>query len=83
MGLITAAVSSVSGTLADSWKDVIEPDDMTDSTLLVRGVAVKKGSNKRGNDNIVSNGSIIHVFPNTLMLLMDGGRIVDYSAQEG
>ena len=38
MGLITAAVSSVSGTLADSWKDVIEPDDMTDSTLLVRGV---------------------------------------------
>lgn len=83
MGLITAAVSSVSGTLADSWKDVIEPDDMTDGTLLVRGVAIKKGSNKRGNDNIVSNGSIIHVFPNTLMLLMDGGRIVDYSAQEG
>ena len=83
MGLITAAVSSVSGTLADSWKDVIEPDDMTDGTLLVKGVAIKKGSNKRGNDNIVSNGSIIHVFPNTLMLLMDGGRIVDYSAQEG
>lgn len=83
MGLITAAVSSVSGSLADSWKDVIEPDDMTDGTLLVKGVAIKKGSNKRGNDNIVSNGSIIHVFPNTLMLLMDGGRIVDYSAQEG
>ena len=81
MGLITAAVSSVSGTLADSWKDVIEPDDMTDGTLLVKGVAVKKGSNRRGNDNIVSNGSIIHVFPNTLMLLIDGGRIVDYSAQ--
>ena len=76
MGLITAAVSSVSGTLADSWKDVIEPDDMTDGTLLVKGVAVKKGSNRRGNDNIVSNGSIIHVFPNTLMLLIDGGRIV-------
>ena len=83
MGLITAAVSSVSGVLSDSWKEVIEPEDMNDSTLLVKGVAVKKGSNKRGTDNYVSNGSVIHVYPNTLMLLLDGGKIVDYSAQEG
>lgn len=83
MGLISAAVSSVSGVLSDSWKEVTEPDDMSDSTLLVKGVAVKKGSNKKGTDNYVSNGSVIHVYPNTLMLLMDGGKIVDYSAQEG
>lgn len=83
MGLITAAVSSISGSLADSWKEVIEPDEMSDSTLLVKGVPIKKGSNKRGTENVVSNGSIIHVFPNTLMLLIDGGKIVDYSAQEG
>ena len=83
MGLISAAVSSVSGVLSDSWKEVIEPDDMSYSTLLVKGVAVKKGSNKKGTDNYVSNGSVIHVYPNTLMLLMDGGKIVDYSAQEG
>ena len=83
MGLISAAVSSVSGVLSDSWKEVIEPDDMSDSTLLVKGVAVKKGSNKKGTDNYVSNGSVIHIYPNTLMLLMDGGKIVDYSAQEG
>ena len=83
MGLFSAAVSSVSGVLSDSWKEVIEPDDMSDSTLLVKGVAVKKGSNKKGTDNYVSNGSVIHVYPNTLMLLMDGGKIVDYSAQEG
>ena len=83
MGLISAAVSSVSGVLSDSWKEVIEPDDMSDSTLLVKGVAVKKGSNKKGTDNYVSNGSVIHVYPNTLMLLMDGGKIVYYSAQEG
>ncbi len=83
MGLIKAAVSSVSGVLADSWKEVIEPDDMTSETLVVKGVAVKGGSNKKGTDNYVSNGSVIHVYPNTIMLLMDGGKIVDYSAQEG
>ena len=82
MGLISAAVSSVSGVLSDSWKEVIEPDDMSDSTLLVKGVAVKKGSNKKGTDNYVSNGSVIHVYPTTLMLLMDGGKLVDYSALE-
>lgn len=83
MGLIKAAVSSVSGVLADSWKEVIEPDDMTSETLVVKGVAVKAGSNKKGTDNYVTNGSVIHVYPNTIMLLMDGGKIVDYSAQEG
>ncbi len=82
MGIISAAVNSVSGVLADSWKDVIEPADMSESTLLVKGVHVKKGSAKATED-YVSNGSIIHVYPNTLMLLVDGGKIVDYCAQEG
>ncbi len=83
MGLISAAVSSVKGVFADSWKEVVEPDNMTDDTLLVKGVSVRRGSNTKSSDNYVTNGSIIHVYPNTMMLLMDGGKIVDYSAQEG
>ncbi len=85
MGLITAAVGSVSSTLADSWLEVIEPDNMGESTLMVRGVQVRKGkgSNTKGSSDLVSNGSVIHVYPNTMMLLMDGGKIVDYCAQEG
>ncbi|MBQ8978719.1 MAG: SPFH domain-containing protein [Oscillospiraceae bacterium] len=84
MGLTQAAVSSVSGTLKDSWKEVIEPADMTDTTLLVKGVAARKGgSNTTGTADYVTNGSVIHVYPNTLMLLIDGGKIVDYCAEEG
>ena len=84
MGLIQAAVGSVGGALADSWKEVIEPADMSEGTLLVKGVAARKGgSNTKGSDDYVSNGSVIHVYPNTLMLLIDGGKIVDYSAEEG
>ena len=82
MGLISAGVNAVSGVLADSWKEVIEPADMSEGTLLVKGVVMKKGSSKSTED-YVSNGSIIHVYPNTLMLLIDGGKIVDYCAQEG
>ena len=83
MGLIKAAVSSVRGVFGDSWKEVIEPGNMTADTLLSMGVAAKKGSNTKGTQNYITNGSIIHVYPNTVMLLIDGGRIVDYCAEEG
>ena len=85
MGIIKAAVSSVKGTLADSWLEVIEPDNMTDQTVMVKGVKVRngKGANTKGSSDAISNGSIIHVYPNMMMLLVDSGKIVDYSAEEG
>ncbi len=85
MGLIKAAAGAISGGLADSWLEVIEPDNMTDTTVATAGVQVrnKRSSNKKGTSGIISNGSVIHVYPNQMMLLLDGGRIVDYSAEEG
>ena len=29
----------------------------------------------------VSNGSIVHVYPNQFMMLVDGGKVVDYTAE--
>lgn len=87
MGIIKAAFSAVGGGLADQWLEVIEPQEMSDTTVMTAGVKVrakdKRNSNKKGTDNTVSNGSIIHVYPNQFMLLVDGGRIVDYTAEEG
>ena len=42
MGIIRAAVGSVSGALRDQWKDAVEPVDMGAQTLFTRGVQ-KKG----------------------------------------
>ena len=42
-----------------------------------------KGSNTKGSSDIVSNGSVIHVYPNQFMMLVDGGKVVDYTAEEG
>lgn len=85
MGLIKAAVSSVGGVLRDSWLESIEPGQMSDTTVMVSGVKVKNGktSNTKGSDNVISNGSVIHVYPNMMMLLVDSGKIVDFCAQEG
>ncbi|TCU64817.1 membrane protease subunit (stomatin/prohibitin family) [Tissierella praeacuta] len=87
MGLIKAISSAIGGSLADQWLEVIEPNDMSDSTVFTSGITVRKdsrrGSNKRATENTVSNGSIIHVYSNQLMILVDGGKIVDYTAEEG
>ncbi len=85
MGIIKAVAGAVGGGLADQWLDVIEPASMGDTTVMCRGVQVsnKRSSNKRGSSNIISNGSTIHVGVNQMMLLVDGGKIVDYSAEEG
>ncbi len=87
MGIIKAAMGAVGGTLADSWLDAIEPADMGEGTVFVKGVRVRQGdsrsSNTKGASDIVSNGSMIHVYDNQFMMLVDGGKVVDYSAEPG
>lgn len=85
MGIIKAVASAVGGALADQWLEAIEPDDMGDRIVFARGVQVRrgKGSNTKGSLDIVSNGSVIHVYPNQFMMLVDGGKVVDYTAEEG
>lgn len=83
MGIVKAAVSAVGGALADQWLEVIEPGSMGDQTVFARGVQTRRGSNTKGTDSTVSNGSVIHVYPNQFMMLVDGGKVVDYTAEEG
>jgi membrane protease subunit (stomatin/prohibitin family) len=83
MGIIKAIGSAISGSLADSWLETVEPDEMGMNTVMCKGVTLRKGQNKKGSDGVVSNGSVIHVFPNMMMMLIDGGKVVDYSTEEG
>ncbi|CAM3747771.1 SPFH domain-containing protein [Marinicrinis lubricantis] len=86
MGIIRAAIDAVSGGLGDQWLEVIAPQEMSDKTVMSIGVNVRKdhrNSNTKGTDSTVSNGSIVHVQPNQFMMLVDGGKIIDYTAEEG
>ena len=56
---------------------------MGDQTVFTSGVRIRKGSNVKGTDNTVSNGSVIHVYENQFMMVVDGGKIVDYTAEPG
>lgn len=87
MGIIKATLSALGGGLADTWLEVLEADNMSDTTLFTKGVKVrpndKRNSNKKGTDDTISNGSIIHVYPGQFMILVDGGKVVDFTAEEG
>lgn len=87
MGIIKATMSAIGGGFADQWLEVLEADDMGDNTLFTKGVKVRKNdkrnSNKKGTEDYISNGSVIHVYPNQFMMLVDGGKIVDFTAEEG
>lgn len=83
MGIIRAIGDAVKTGFADQWLEVYEADNMSDQTVFSKGVMIRKGQNKKGTEDTVSNGSIIHVYDNQFMLLVDGGRVVDYTAEPG
>ncbi len=94
MGIIrvlTDAVGAVFGTveggIADQFLEVIEPNDMGPSTVFTSGVAVRKnerrGGNREGTPDLITDGSIVHVYDNQFMMLVDGGKVVDYTAEPG
>lgn len=87
MGLIKAIAGAIGGGLADQWLEVIEADNMSDTTVFTSGVKVRKNdkrsSNKKGTEDIISDGSIVHVYDNQFMLLVDGGKVIDYTAEPG
>lgn len=83
MGIIKAAGNAVGGALADSWLEVYEAADLGEQVVFTRGVNIRQGQNRKGTKDTVSNGSIIHVAPGQFMMLVDGGKVVDYTAEEG
>lgn len=83
MGIIKAAVNAISGGLADQWLEVIEASDMGNHTVFSAGVKTRKGQNRKGTGDVISNGSVIHVGENQFMMLIDGGKVVDYTAESG
>ena len=80
MGIIRAALSSVTGTLKDQFLEAVEPVDMGEHTVFTTGVIKGKGGKASG---VISNGSVIHVYDNQFMMVVDGGKIIDYTAEPG
>ena len=85
MGLLKAGVGALGGALADSWRDYFYCESLSADVLAAKGAKRTGGrsSNKRGEDNIISNGSIIAVNDGQCMIIVDQGKIVEVCAEPG
>ena len=88
MGLIQAVVGSVTGALADQWKDFYTvPSDLPATAALFaavpQGSNAGRGSNTKGSSNIITNGSKIIVPEGYGLLLFQEGAITGFVAEPG
>jgi len=85
MGLIKAITGAAGGVLADQWKEYFYCEAMDAEVLVTKGKkkVSKRSSNKKGDENIITNGSVIAVADGQCMIIVDQGKVVDLCAEPG
>lgn len=85
MGLIKAGMGALGGTVADQWKEFFYCEAMDKDVMVTKGRkrTGARSSNTKGNDNIISNGSVIAVADGQCMIIVEQGKIVEVCAEPG
>ncbi len=85
MGLIKAALGAAGGTFADQWKEYFYCDSMDSEILVQRGRKKISGrsSNRHGDDNIITDGSVIAVADGQCMMIVEDGKVSEVCAEPG
>ena len=85
MGLIKAALGAAGGVLGDQWKEYFYCEALPENVLVTKGrkKVTGRSSNRNGEDNIISSGSVIAVADGQCMLIVEQGKIVEVCAEPG
>lgn len=84
MGLIQAALSATTGAISDQWKEYFYCDALPSDVIAVKGHKKVRGfGSNNGDDNIISDGSVIAVADGQCMLIVENGKVVDICAEPG
>ena len=85
MGLLKAGFGAIDGVLADQWKEYFYCESIDTTVLMVKGEkrTSKRSSNTKGEENIISNGSVIAVNDGQCMLIVEQGKVVELCAEPG
>ena len=77
------AWSSLSSVVKDQYPEIFLCDNMGSDVLATRGIKRNKNGYNKGNDNIISNGSLIIVNAGQCAILVDNGKITELCAEPG
>ena len=85
MGLVKAALGAASGVMGDQWKEYFYCSALPAEVLAVKGQKKVSGrsSNRRGTENIITDGSIVAVAEGQCALIVEQGKVVDLCAEAG
>lgn len=85
MGLLRAGIGAAAGALADQWRDYFYSEALDVNTLVVKGQkrVSRRSSNTRGEENIISNGSVVAVNEGQCMMIVEQGKVVELCAEPG
>ena len=85
MGLLKAGMGAAGGVMADQWKEYIYCESMPADVLACKGCkrTGDRSSNVHGEDNVISNGSVIAVNDGQGMLVVQDGKIIEVALEPG
>lgn len=85
MGLLKAGMGALGGVLADQWKEFFYCEALDNDVLVTKGKkrTGSRSSNTKGDENIITNGSVIAVADGQCMIIVDQGKVVELCAVPG
>ena len=85
MGIIKAFTGAAGGTMADQWLEMYCCDNIPQGILAYRGKkqVSERSSNTKGDENVVSDGSVIVVNEGQSALAVQQGKVIGCYTQPG
>ena len=85
MGIIKAVAGATGGTMADQWLEMYYCDSIPQGILAYRGKkrVSERSSNTKGDENVISDGSVIVVNEGQSALAVEQGKVIGCYTQPG
>lgn len=84
MGLIKALTSSTASAFGDQFKEFVTCPRVDEKTVVIARGEVSHGEgNKKPSEGVISNGSKIAIPQGWAMMLVDNGKVAEFSAEPG
>lgn len=83
MGLISAAIGSAATVVGDQFKEVVTCPEVGNNVIIQRGVVNHGSGNFVHSEGVISAGSKIIVPQGMAMMLVDNGKIVEFTDTPG
>lgn len=83
MGLIKAAIDSANAAIGDQFKEFVQCPQVDNNVIIQRGVVSHGKDNKTFSEGVISNGSAIVVPQGMAAMIIDNGKIAEFTAEPG